>query len=718
MSMYRIIVTHIAILIISFTSQAQTMLWPIAGKTAGENILSQPQSYIGDELNGVNLFIGAESGAYVLCPADGIITSVGASYQRSLSFMLRYGGRESLSVTENVLAARQKEGLSYTGSIMLRLSDGYKLYLQGFISDQCFKTGQKLSRGDTLGLVDYSYMAFRNPSLLVAISAPGGRPGDPMTPFGLKTSFMEPQAITRKNPLPAEQVREDLDVLKEAFCELYPSLSDRMGVPAFRAQMDSLKAFVTAPMDVPKDFRIMLRGILHQIPDSHVGLYPDPVPPSVSKDWSPGEFLMFCDDTVRILFTVPEYKKYEGKVVNRINGIPAADFAKQAEALLFMYDDGVESTPEEERFLLGRYGVMMHPHARKGDSHELELEDGNTVRIPFCERPRFTPTDTYRRMLRWHNLNRLLDDDGVFQTQVLNDSTAYLGIKTFELLTAQVDQIRAFLDTLKAPNLIVDVRNNAGGRSDVLMNLLSCFAAEPMGRQKGGYGRVNKRGQFASLAHSLNYSADADIFPDYQPGENGFYTQDTLETCAVVLPDPQVHYPGKVYVLTNGSSMSSATLFPAVLVRNRRGVSIGRETGSGYHYMTANKFADLQLPHSLQTIRIPLVKMVFDTTACARLPKGRGLLPDYPLKLTYNEAVCGADGETDVMLEYALSLIAEGKYLSNEDPFAETDKLLIFNSPSLIKQQTSVVYVFLSVLLGIILTWIAARLICYFYSCS
>ncbi len=47
------------------------------------------------------------------------------------------------------------------------------------------------------------------------------------------------------------------------------------------------------------------------------------------------------------------------------------------------------------------------------------------------------------------------------------------------------------------------------------------------------------------------------------------------------------------------------------------------------------------------------------------------MLPDYELPLTYNEVTMGADGETDVMLEYALQLIADGKYLSEEDPFDE-----------------------------------------------
>ena len=68
-----------------------------------------------------------------------------------------------------------------------------------------------------------------------------------------------------------------------------------------------------------------------------------------------------------------------------------------------------------------------------------------------------------------------------------------------------------------------------------------------------------------------------------------------------------------------------------------------------------------------------MIKMVFDTTVCERTPWGRGLLPDYELPLSYNEITMGADGETDVMLDYALQLIADGKYLSEKDPFAEID---------------------------------------------
>ena len=660
--------------LLAITVQAQNLLWPIAGKKAGEDILSQPQTYIDKELNFDDLVIGAEPGAVVLCPVDGVITSVGTDYMSSLTYMTANAFDPRRTMAENIWAVREATGQRYTGSLSIRMADGSKLHLSGISGDRRFQTGQKLHAGDTLGVVDYSFHAFRDPSLMVSISGRDNRPVDPMTPFGLKTTFVKPQELTRENPMPADKVREDLDVLADAFCELYPSLEDHMGENAFRAFVDSLKATVTGPVDVINDFRMMLRRILHQVPDSHVYLMPDPLPNQALPAWTPGEFLSFCDDTVRVMVAVPALKELEGKVVNTIDGVLAVEYARRAMELENNYDGKVESFAEEEVVNLGRYGHILNLNADRGTVHELGLEDGTTVHVPFFLHAPLMANDAYRRMARWHNVNMRRSDDVVFETRPLNDSTAYLGIKTFEMLDKQVEQVRDFLASCQAPNLVIDVRNNPGGDSEVLMQLLSYLADAPMERQKGGYARVLKQGQFTSLAHSLNHTADEDIFPEYEAGENGFYIRDTVETCAVVMPDPDVHYGGKVYVLTNGHSFSAATLFPSVLVRNRRGVSVGRETGSGYHSMTAYKFADIMLPNTLQTIHIPLVQMIFDTTVCDRLPEGRGLLPDYPLPLTWNEVMCGSDGETDVMLEYALSLIADGKYLSVEDPFAAADK--------------------------------------------
>ena len=123
----------------------------------------------------------------------------------------------------------------------------------------------------------------------------------------------------------------------------------------------------------------------------------------------------------------------------------------------------------------------------------------------------------------------------------------------------------------------------------------------------------------------------------------------------------------RLYVLTDETSISAATLFPATLVRNHRAVTVGRETRSGYHYMTAVKFANLCLPHSFIMLRIPLVQVVFDPLVTERTPWNRGLLPDYPVPVTRQELLYSP---RDTILNHTLQLIAEGKYLG-PDPFPQ-----------------------------------------------
>ena len=675
----------VSLFFLSVEAWAQPFLWPMAGHSAGENILSKPQEYIfspsqeqmAGELNFDELFIGGKEGDAVLCPVDGIIAFVGIDYFQSLVEMVGTSVDPALTLDENIralsAAGKLMDPRYHTGSLSIRLSDGTKVHLTGLTGPYRFKTGQKVSPGDTLGLLGYAYKSIKDPSLSVSFSDKNGKPLDPMTPFGLPSTFVAPKALTRDYPMSIEKAKEDLTVLEESICELYPSLKDRMPEEEFRSFMDSLKQTVTVPVDPASGFRTLIRKVLRKVPDSHMYLMQDPIQDSPGDFWRPTVFLSWCDDTLRVLAAQAEYKELEGKCVSLINGISPKDFASRADAFVTTYDDKVESTKEDEKILLGNLGILMNPGATKESAYDLVFEDGSEARIPFSLHPRIPANPSYFRIARWRRINAMRNDSDVFVTRTLNDSTAYLGIKTFEMMDTQVEQILAFSDTCQAENLVVDVRNNAGGSSDVLMRLLSCFTDTPMERQKGGYNRVNKQGQFSSLGYSLNRNAKETIFPEYTEEDGGFVYRDTVETCSVVLPDPAVHYDGRVYVLTNGYSFSAATLFPAVLVRNRRGVSVGRETGSGYHYMTALKFADIRLPNSLQTVRIPMVQLVFDTTVCDRLPEGRGLLPDYPFPLTWNEVMNGPEGETDVMLDYALSLIADGKYLSEGDPFAAVD---------------------------------------------
>ena len=114
------------------------------------------------------------------------------------------------------------------------------------------------------------------------------------------------------------------------------------------------------------------------------------------------------------------------------------------------------------------------------------------------------------------------------------------------------------------------------------------------------------------------------------------------------------------------------------------------------------KFADIQLPNSKIQVHIPLVKEVFDDVVNERVPYGRGLLPDYEVPVTYEEFFTA---ENDIILEKAIELIDEGKYLG-EDPF-EAKGNAMSDKPS--GRKSLYLYLLLGILAVVSLVWLVRK---------
>ncbi len=669
-----------ALLLAPLGAYAQIWKWPMAGHKAGENIVCQPGSHIGKEYNCCNLFVGGEAGDAVLCPVDGIVVEVSLCYISRIGYAVSYYYDDKKTWDENLRGLDLPDDVDkqyVSGNLVVKIADGRKVGVSGLRGNYCFSKGQKVSASDTLGRLAWSYKGVHKPSVNISISLPNTVSDDPMAPFGLKSMF-HLEVVDREDPLSVEKMREDLTVLEQAILEVYPSLNERMTDAEFHDLMESLRQSVTKP--VPQMAPLQLIWFCHLLHDSHMTLLDDRFP-SASRDfYIPAFYYSWVDDTMRVLFAEKQYKKYIGRGVKSIDGMSTEAYAKRFEPYVDLYDHDVQSKLIEELMYLSSKAVLVNYDATANSTSHIVFDDGEELDIPFKKYPFIVSSEgsPFDRMVKWRFLNVMPQNpDSVYTTRMLNDSTAYLSIRSFNMGEAKLDRIVRWIGQCKAANMIVDVRSNAGGDPSVMHRILACFAQKPLNRQRGSHLFVKKRDNIASMRYFENHIKEERLFADFVQleGKPGYYSFDTVKTSSCIMPDNEHQYTGRVYVLTNGNSLSCATVFPAVLVRNRRGVSVGRETGSAYHYMTAFESADVCMPNTLRTITIPMVKVVFDTTVCARTPWGRGLLPDYELPLTYNEVTMGADGETDVMLEYALQLIADGKYLSEEDPFAEADAL-------------------------------------------
>ncbi len=681
---------------------AQTWLWPMAGHKAGENIVSQPSSYIGKEYNCCDIFISGENGDFVICPADGTITYADILYRQKLGLEGSFYYDPQKTWDENIQHIGTPDNVDpqyLSGYLSITIADGRRITIDGMRGNYRFKSGQKVAAGDTLGQLGWSYRKINQPSLCISVTAKTGMADDPMTPFGLESKF-HLDIIEREDPISPEKMCEDLTILENAVKEIYPSLNGLMSEDEYHKVVEDLRQSVKD--SIPLRLPVPLIRFVHQIHDSHLTLLPDRQKTEPCDFYVPVLFYLWCNDTLRVLVTCQGYEQYAGRVITSIDGISARDYAKKTYQYIDLYDLDVQSHMEEASVFLSMFSVLLNQGATADTKSHIVFDDGEEVDIPFSLYPaRFIVKDTpINEIMKWSTINTMHGTDSVYITRQLNDSTAYLSIRTFDINSTKLEQLVQWIGECQTANMIIDLRNNEGGDVEVMNRLLACFAQQPMNRQRGSHLYVNKQGNFEYLRYGENHRDDEIIFPKYQQleGKSGYYCFDTIQTSCCIMPDSSHQYTGRVYVLTNGSSMSAATIFPAVLVRNRRGVSVGRETGSAYHYITALERANIVLPNSLNTVAIPMVKVVFDTTVCERTPWGRGLLPDYELPLSYNEITMGADGETDVMLEYALRLIADGKYLSEMDPFAEIDAPKTDENP----QSDSRLWIWIVVALSII----------------
>ena len=659
----------------NFAFAQDTFLWPIPGKQAGEGILYRPQDYIGvadgvnqAELNFGDIIIGAPLGTPVLCPVDGKITSALLGYRNSWSCSLicfsQITGnyeQDSLALLEWDRMPKQMIQYTYLG-LGVQTANGKTVNLDGIRPARLFKTGEIIHRGDTLGTVGYLYNKIKQPCICIGISK-NSKVDDPMTPFGLKTTFIPPKA-NNKPQLTHDEAVADLDELMEAFEDAFPGLYDYTPKDEFDAFLARKKAMIgeTIPAD---DFEVMVRSVISKVRDSHTAIISQTKMKGVSRPSS--VLLGWFNDTLQVWRALPKYKDYLGKKVVSVNGIPADSL----KTVLLEYEEYADGYVKSYGDFTLTFGMDFYYCGLTAKDYDITVTfaDGETKRFEQMGRKDPSREPKWSKYMQRHYHR---DEKALFQYEKLSDSVAYLDIRTFELDEMQEDSVRMIFAQIVAdsiPNLIIDLRDNYGGPREVMETIYSYLAQKPFCTSL--YRFVNKRGGFKCFGGSCPVDEEPmGVFAEYEPLPNGEgFVKNEPEW---VEPDSLVNYKGRLYVLTNEASFSASTSFAGYVKKQNRGVLVGRETGSAYQQMKAEHFTQYMMPVSGITVQIPMIKIVADTVVNERFPYGRGVLPDYPVNFTPEE-LSFAHG--DSILNYTQQLIREGKYIYYVEPEPETSSV-------------------------------------------
>jgi len=105
-------------------------------------------------------------------------------------------------------------------------------------------------------------------------------------------------------------------------------------------------------------------------------------------------------------------------------------------------------------------------------------------------------------------------------------------------------------------------------------------------------------------------------------------------------------FTGKLYVLMNGISFSSAADLVSNLKKTTDAIFIGEEAGGTYEGPTGGDNIVVQLPNSKIMIRIPPNIQIGHMYK--KHPIGRGVLPTHPVKHTVKDIVNGRDLEMEL----------------------------------------------------------------------
>ncbi|MBQ7495827.1 MAG: hypothetical protein IJT75_08800 [Bacteroidaceae bacterium] len=676
-----------------------SLLWPVKGQQTGDNILLRPQDLLDHEANFCTLVIGAPEGTEVIAPADGEVSGIYLTYMSNLVTSRTYGYDDAKTFD----AMRQKLDTDpdvrdpkkfINGSITLKLDDGRSIHIEGLRGDTPWRSGQRVTAGTVLGTVSYVFQKIGQPHIAVSFSKGKGAI-DPMSPFGLQTTFKEPQPFTPTAKLTREQANEDFDVFIQSIRECYPSLRDIITpeqeeafVREGKTRLDSAEVHFTTLFDLIGD--AFTAKFLH---DSHAWLQSsNPFFNARTDVQYPAVMLCTLGERMFVRCVQPGYEAHVGKEVATINGITAKKQAAYVRSRTNLFDAQVESTGAIQMLV----NWWMQYQGTFWDAPvKLTFTDGTSVESPFLKPSqvkRYVPQPTAPTAYYVHQRQNRRED---WSFRLIEDSIALLTLAHFHLNDVQMETIE---DSIRShahvPYLIIDVRDNPGGDAGCEERLVKLFLKDEP--SNFGYQKVMSNTTYPCFAHCYNWTADMRPFEDFVmvEGMEGYYNRRSLTpdkpTPNSLTSDPSPKERGvytsenkeladskgnhapllgrggggeaaggeavSLYVLTNENSASAATDFPAHLVRAGRAKTIGRETATAYHYMTALKFARFFLPNSHIEYQLPLVKAVTATNVSERFPYGRGLLPDYEVPLTREEIFSSAE---DVILKRALEIIHE-----------------------------------------------------------
>jgi C-terminal processing protease CtpA/Prc len=199
------------------------------------------------------------------------------------------------------------------------------------------------------------------------------------------------------------------------------------------------------------------------------------------------------------------------------------------------------------------------------------------------------------------------------------------------------------LTTSGVKNLIIDVRDNTGGRLENSTYLTKYFVDKPFKTGDTIAAVTNNIRYKKYMPQAYSLWLPMHLFSKKKT-DGRYHKQD--EERKITKPATTNHFNGNIYVLQGGLSFSAATLFTSNLKGQKNVTIVGEESGGGYYGNSAMFLPTIILPNSKLRVILPLYRLVINSS---RQQNGRGVLPDILVLPSSNAIQQGKDLKIDTV---------------------------------------------------------------------
>lgn len=498
--------------------------------------------------------------------------------------------------------------------------------------------------------------------------------------------------------LSVKQQKADIDYLEKKMHKIQPNLDEFISKEELRRKFDSVRNTINTSLK-PNDFFFKVSPLLASIRQGHASMTP------LVKRYSKKETrelnkkglapvsqfeYKFMDDKLFVLKNKSKDSTIqEGTEVLSIENItPQEIFAKYRKTFT---SDGYNETFVPYAFTM-RFGSYVYYELGRRDSLNFNFKFNDSVysklikRLPDEKTKENTtkndsistqkPKDSVVKKLTKeekklakkkkkeedeYNYNYGYDKSKKEFTKTLrftdiDSCTAIFKIRNFSRGGYKVayEEVFELLRKTDTKNLILDLRNNPGGRLNEIHELYSYLSTDSTFQLIEESKVTSKtsllKADYLSSMPKVLYVFSIPTYPIYasilmmktSKDENGDYR--FRMKSSKEKPRNENYFKGKIYVLINGGSFSASCIISSKLKENKAITFVGEETGGAFNGTVAGRTSSYELPNSKLSTRLWIMNIAATNKT---EQKGRGIFPDVEIKPTIQDIISNNDPEVE-----------------------------------------------------------------------